>query len=99
MNIENLNSKEVNQAVSDCMKDIMEVIESYFQQREYERGYSNIYGNLHSRSYLYILRHKDTGKLTFEHFNERCIPEWFDVIEVIDSEDYDYISKTVLGYV
>lgn len=77
-------------------ENIRKAIEKFLDKRETENGYLETYGHCYSWSYIYISRDWSIEEWDIDVFNERCIPEWLEVMEEIDIPDFEHIKSKYL---
>ena len=78
----------------DMIKDaiIQYLYEKHYENKDIELGFERF-----SYHHIYISR-KDTGILEVGCYDDRCIPQWLEVFEELDTDDLGYIKKIYNKY-
>ena len=86
-------NEELSTLCEDC--HIGKIINEYKERKEDEKMYDEVYNTRYSSSYIYIGYIEDIPEIIV--CNERCIPEWFEVVEEINTDNFEYIKQQYLG--
>lgn len=77
---------------------IQDAIIEYLYEKHFERKTIELGFELFSYHYIYIARIKDSDILEVDCYDDRCIPEWLEVLEELDTDDFEYIKKIYKKY-